>query len=264
MIRVLTAITLLAILAGALWLPPYAFVVVLAAFLLRGWNEYANLAAEAGAAPLRGLGAPLAIACAVSFAAPDPRTPVVVAGLATLLAAVAGLLAGSRNPALAVRRAVATVAGICWLGVLPGFQVALRYEPNGVALIALLFAAVSAGDIASYYGGKALGKHPLAPGLSPHKTIEGTLFGLAASGIGAAIVAHTWLPTATWPRGLVVGLLLGAVAQAGDLFESSLKRAADAKDSSRVLPGHGGVLDRLDGLLFGGTVLYAAVFFRLL
>ncbi len=264
MIRILTAITLLAILAGALWLPPYAFVVVLAAFLLAAWNEYAGLAAEAGAAPLRGLGAPLAVACAVSFAAPDPRTPVVVVGLATLLAAVAGLLAGSRHPALAVRRAVATVAGICWLGILPGFHVALRYEPAGVPLIGLLFAAISSGDIAAYYGGKTFGRHPLAPGLSPNKTIEGTVFGLAASGIGAAIVAHYWLPTATWPRGFAVGLLLGAVGQAGDLFESSLKRAADTKDSSRALPGHGGVLDRLDGLLFGGVVLYAAVFFGLL
>ncbi len=264
MIRVLTAITLLAVLAGSLWLPPYAFVVVLAAFLLLAWNEYAGLAAEIGATPLRGLGAPLAVACAASFAAPDPRTPVVVAGLATLFAAVAGLLAGSRNPALAVRRAVATVAGICWLGVLPGFHVALRYEPDGIALIALLFAAISSGDIAAYYGGKTFGKHPLAPGLSPNKTIEGTVFGLAASGIGAAIVAHYWLPLATWPRGFVVGLLLGAIGQAGDLFESSFKRAAGTKDSSAALPGHGGVLDRLDGLLFGGVVLYAAVFFGLL
>jgi phosphatidate cytidylyltransferase len=264
LIRVLTASTLLAILAGSLWLPPYAFVVVLAAFLLLGWNEYAGLAAEAGAAPLRGLGAALAVACAVSFAAPDPRTPVVIAGLAMLLAAVAGLLAGSHDPALAVRRAVATVAGICWLGVLPGFHVALRYEPNGVALIALLFAAISSGDIAAYYGGKTFGKHPLAPGLSPSKTVEGTVFGLAASGIGAAIVAHYWMPMATWPRGFVVGVLLGAIGQAGDLFESSLKRAAATKDSSAALPGHGGVLDRLDGLLFGGVLLYAAVFFGLL
>lgn len=264
MIRVLTAITLLGILFGTLWLPPYAFVVLLAAFLLLAWNEYAGLAAAVGAAPLRGLGAPLAVACAASFAAPDPRTPVVVAGLATLFAAVAGLLAGSRNPALAVRRAVATVAGICWLGVLPGFHVALRYEPDGVALIALLFAAISSGDIAAYYGGKTFGKHPLAPGLSPNKTIEGTLFGLAASGIGAAIVVHYWMPMTTWPRGLAMGVLLGAIGQAGDLFESSLKRAADTKDSSTALPGHGGVLDRLDGLLFGGVLLYAAVFFDLL
>jgi len=264
LIRILTAVTLLAILGAALWLPPYAFVVVLAAFLLAAWNEYAALAAEAGATPLRGLGAPLAVACATSFAAPDPRTPVVVFGIAVLLAAFAGLIAGSGHPGLAVRRAVATVAGVCWLGLLPGAYIALRYEPDGVALIVLLFAAVSSGDIGAYYGGKALGRHPLAPHLSPKKTIEGAAFGLIASGIGAAIVVYYWIPASTWPRGLLVGLLLGAVGQAGDLFESSLKRAAGTKDSSRLLPGHGGILDRLDGLLFGGMVLYAAVFFGLL
>jgi len=263
-IRVLTAVVLLAILAGTLWLPPWVFVVVLAAFLLVAWNEFAALAAEAGAAPLRGLGAPLAVACAASFAAPQADAPPVVLGLAVLVSAVFGLIAGHRHPALAVRRAAATVGGVCWLGLLPGFYVALRYQPHGVALIALLFAAVSSGDIAAYYGGKTLGRHPLAPHLSPKKTIEGTVCGLIASGAGAAIVTFYWLPATAWWSGLTVGLLLGAVGQAGDLFESSLKRAAGSKDSSRLLPGHGGVLDPLDGLLFGGAVLHAAVFFGLL
>jgi phosphatidate cytidylyltransferase len=263
-IRVLTAIVLLAILAGALWLPPWAFVAVLALFLLAGWQEYAALAAEAGAAPLRGLGAPLAIACAASFAAPRPGAPAVVLGLSVLVAAIFGLVGGSQHPGLAIRRGMATVGGVCWLGLLPGFYVALRYEPQGVVLIVLLFAAVSSGDVAAYYGGKTFGRHPLAPQLSPKKTIEGTVSGLLASGAGAALVTHVWLDGAVWWRGLLVGLLLGAVGQAGDLFESSLKRAAGTKDSSSLLPGHGGVLDRLDGLLFGGAVLYASVYFGLL
>jgi phosphatidate cytidylyltransferase len=264
MLRILTAIALLAILAGTLWLPPWVFIAVLGAFLLLGWNEYANLAAEAGAAPLRGLGAPLTVACAASFAAPQPGTPILALGLAAVLSAVLGLVAGNQHPGLAVRRAVATVGGVCWLGVLPGFYVALRYEPAGVPLIVLVFAAISSGDIAAFYGGKALGRHRLAPELSPKKTIEGTVCGLLASGAGAALVAHLWVPGSVWWRGLAVGLLLGAVGQAGDLFESALKRAAGAKDSSSILPGHGGILDRLDGLLFGGVVLYAAVFFDLL
>lgn len=264
MIRILTAIVLLFILGGTLWGPPIAFVVVLAVFLAVAWNEYASLAAEAGATPLRGLGAPLAIACMASFAYPDPRTPVVIFAAACLLAALAGLAAGKRHPALAVRRVVATIGGLVWLGLLPGFYVALRYTEHGVALIALLFAAVAAGDIFAFYGGSLFGRHPLAPELSPKKTLEGTGFGLAASAIGAAVVCFYWLPETTWTTGLGVGLLLGVVGQAGDLFESSLKRAANTKDSSRLLPGHGGVLDRLDGLLFAGAALYACVFFDLL
>lgn len=259
MIRVLTAIVLLAVLAGTLWLPPVAFVAVLALFLAVGWTEYAALASAAGATPLRGLGAPIVIACAASFAAADPRMPILAFGVAVLAAAVAGLAAGRRHPALAVRRTVGTLGGICWLGLLPGFYVALRYHDDGVILIALAFAAVSSGDIGAFYGGTLFGRHPLAPNLSPKKTIEGTVCGLAASGIGAAVVAHFWLPGATWSTGLLLGLMLGAVGQAGDLFESSVKRTAEVKDSSTLLPGHGGVLDRLDGLLFGGPVIYAAV-----
>ena len=264
MIRILTAIVLLSILAAALWLPPIAFVAILAVFLALAWSEYAGLAAEAGATPLHGFGAPLSIACAASFAAPEPRTPIVVAGIVLLLSAMLCLAAGRQHPTLAVRRTAATVGGICWLGILPGFYVALRYEPQGVALIALLFATVSSGDIAAYYGGSFFGRHPLAPNLSPKKTIEGTCFGLAASAVGAALVVHYAIDGATWPAGLAVGLILGAVGQAGDLFESSLKRAAGTKDSSRILPGHGGILDRLDGLLFGGAALYAALHLGLL
>ena len=223
-----------------------------------------NLATSAGAPPLHGFGALLPIACAASFAAPDPRTPIVTTGVTLLLSTGLGLVAGRHQPELAIRRTIATVGGICWLGVLPGFYVALRYEPRGVALIILLFSAVSLGDIAAYYGGSLFGRRPLAPTLSPRKTIEGALFGLVGSSIGGFIVVHYWIVDTTWPVGVAIGLLLGTLGQTGDLLESALKRAADTKDSSSILPGHGGVLDRLDALLFGGAALYADEYFGLL
>ena len=99
-----------------------------------------NLATLAGAPPLHGLGALLPIACAASFAAPDPRTPIVITGVTLLLSAGLGLAGAQQEPKLAIRGTIATVGGICWLGVLPGFYVALRYEPRGVALIVLVFA----------------------------------------------------------------------------------------------------------------------------
>jgi len=264
LIRILTSIVLLLILSVAVWLPPEAFVIILAGFLALAWSEYVNLATSAGAPPLHGLGALLPIACAASFAAPDPRTPIVITGVTLLLSAGLGLAGAREQPKLAIRGTVATVGGICWLGVLPGFYVALRYEPRGVALIVLVFAAVSLGDIAAYYGGSLFGRRPLAPSLSPGKTLEGALFGLVGSCIGGFIVVHYWIGGTTWPVGAAIGLLLGALGQTGDLLESALKRAADTKDSSSILPGHGGVLDRLDALLFGGAALYAAVYFGLL
>ena len=264
MIRILTSIVLLLILSVAVWLPTYAFVIILAGFLALAWSEFVSLATSAGAPPLHGLGALLPIACAGAFAAPDPRTPMVTTGVTLLLSTGLGLVAGRHQPELAIRRTIATVGGICWLGVLPGFYVALRYEPRGVALIILLFAAVSLGDIAAYYGGSLFGRRPLAPTLSPRKTIEGALFGLVGSSIGGFIVVHYWIVDTTWPVGVAIGLLLGTLGQTGDLLESALKRAADTKDSSSILPGHGGVLGRLDALLFGGAALYAAVYFGLL
>ncbi|MFQ5743768.1 MAG: phosphatidate cytidylyltransferase [Acidobacteriota bacterium] len=141
---------------------------------------------------------------------------------------------------------------------------ALRNRPEGLRWLVLLFVAVSTGDIAAYYGGRLLGRHPLAPSLSPHKTLEGTGFGLAASMVAAGAVGYYQIPAASLPRILALGLLLGAVGQCGDLFESALKRAAGAKDSSTLLPGHGGILDRIDSLLFAGATLYAALATKLI
>jgi phosphatidate cytidylyltransferase len=139
--------------------------------------------------------------------------------------------------------------------------VALRYREDGIVWLVFLYVAISSGDIFALYGGKLTGRRPLALSLSPKKTIEGTVFGLAASTTGALIVSHYWLPEVDLPTAGALGLFLGIVGQAGDLFESSLKRAARTKDSSSILPGHGGILDRIDGVLFGGAALYVALFF---
>lgn len=256
-LRILTALVLIGLLAAVLWLHPGVFAAFAAAAALLAWREFAELAAQAGARPLRGAGPVLAVACTLAFVDPDPLVPWLVVTTAVLLSALGGLAAGRRHPALAVRRTMATAGGILWLGVLPGFHVALRFRPDGVYWIVLLYAAVSGGDIAAYYGGRAFGRHALAPALSPKKTVEGTVFGLAASVVAALLVdGHVGSRIGPLVAALT-GLGLGVVGQAGDLFESSLKRAADTKDSSGLLPGHGGVLDRIDGLLFAGAALWA-------
>jgi phosphatidate cytidylyltransferase len=262
LLRIVTAIVLIALLAASLSFTeqPLVFVAVMILSLILAWREFAGLAAEAGAAPLRGLGMLLAVACAAAFALPYPGAPIAALGAAAVISTVAGLAAGQKHPALAVRRVVATIGGCVWLGLMPGFQIGLRYRENGVVWLVFLYVAVSAGDIFAFYGGSFLGRHPLSPSLSPKKTIEGTVFGLAASTIGAALVGYYWLPELGLVRAGLLGLLLGVVGQAGDLFESSLKRAAKTKDSSTLLPGHGGIMDRIDGLLFGGATLYVVLF----
>ena len=257
MARLVTAVFLIALLVAALWFSQMVFVVVACAFVLLAWREFAWLAASAGATPLRGLGPPLAVACAAAFAVPRPGTPSLVLGISAIVIAAASLGAGRRNPGLAIRRAAATVGGCVWLGLLPGFHIGLRYRADGVEWLIFLYAAVAAGDIAAYYGGRLLGRRALAPSLSPKKTVEGTVCGLVASALAAGYVANYWIPDTGLSTAVGYGLVLGAVGQLGDLLESALKRAADTKDSSGVLPGHGGVLDRIDGMLFGGVALYA-------
>jgi phosphatidate cytidylyltransferase len=132
----------------------------------------------------------------------------------------------------------------------------LAYLPEGRGFLALLVAAVTLNDSLAYAVGTLLGRHPLLPAVSPHKTVEGALGGLAG-GVIAALLARLWLPDAFTLAGLVgLGVLTAAAGQAGDLMESKLKRLNRAKESGRFLPGHGGLLDRLDAYLLAAPLLY--------
>jgi phosphatidate cytidylyltransferase len=111
-------------------------------------------------------------------------------------------------------------------------------------------------DTAAYLVGRVWGRHRLAPGVSPHKSTEGAIAGLMAS-IAAGLLARTWFaPYLSLGQALVLGALVGVFAQLGDLVESLLKRDAETKESSSIIPGHGGVLDRFDSLLFAAPLVY--------
>jgi phosphatidate cytidylyltransferase len=123
-------------------------------------------------------------------------------------------------------------------------------------LVVLVFLVVWATDIFAYYVGRALGQRPLAPAISPNKTWEGTLGGLGAALLVAAGLKLTVLDLLSWPQLLVVGGIGGGVSQVGDLMESQLKRSTGADDSSSLLPGHGGVLDRFDAMVVAAPLIY--------
>jgi phosphatidate cytidylyltransferase len=118
---------------------------------------------------------------------------------------------------------------------------------------------VALSDTTQYYSGRLFGRHLLAPAISPKKTIEGAIGGFAGAMLALGVLGHWWLPHMLLHWRLVLGLAVAAVGIVGDLFESLLKRSVGVKDASSVIPGHGGVLDRIDALLFAAPVFYVFV-----
>jgi phosphatidate cytidylyltransferase len=123
-------------------------------------------------------------------------------------------------------------------------------------MLSFFFLVLMGSDTGAYYTGRALGRHKLAPAVSPGKTWEGAAGGMAAS-LAAAALAHYWFfPELALPWALALAALMNVLGVVGDLTESALKRGANAKDAAQILPGHGGLLDRLDSLLFNAPLLY--------
>ena len=148
------------------------------------------------------------------------------------------------------------VMGIVYIPLLLSFLVMIRNSGSGIVWIIFLLGIVFAGDVGAYYVGSYLGRHKLAPSISPGKTIEGALGGLAANLITGSLIKYFYFPKMSWGLSIVFFLSIGIVGQGGDLFESKLKRSANIKDSGAILPGHGGILDRIDALLFVAPVAY--------
>jgi phosphatidate cytidylyltransferase len=132
----------------------------------------------------------------------------------------------------------------------------LRMLPHGIEWIFLLLVIVMAGDTGAYYVGSTVGKRKLYPVVSPNKSIEGSLGGLMGSMVGAFIAKATFFPALSIFDCVATSILLGGLGQLGDLFESMLKRSFGVKDSGRIFPGHGGMLDRLDSILFAAPAAF--------
>jgi len=154
-----------------------------------------------------------------------------------------------------IGRAASAVAGAIYVGCPLGLLVAIHARA-GWRVTLLLLATVVVSDTAQYYSGRAFGRRPLAPIVSPKKTIEGAAGGLIASALFMALAGSLVLVGEPPVPLAVLGLAMAAVGICGDLFESSLKRRAGMKDSSTLIPGHGGVLDRIDALLFATPLFY--------
>ena len=251
--RVATGLLLAAtVLAILFWLPAGVAVAAVMVVMAAGAWEWAGLAGLGGRGARAAYTLVIGLATAAAWwftAAAGPRVAFLAAATAWWLAAFAWVVAipgrgGARG---------AAVAGVLVLvpaAVALGRLVAL--EPDGRTLLFFLLLLIAAADIGAYFGGRRFGRHKLAPRVSPGKTWEGFVAGLLGAGVVAVAGARVFgFPTLPW---LAVCLLVALVSVVGDLAESMFKRRVGLKDSSALLPGHGGVLDRVDSLTAAGPV----------
>lgn len=255
MVRVLSGLVMAAVVLAVVW---FGSTEVLLGFA----TLIAVLALHEYRAVLRGMRidvifVPTAVAVvAVLLAAMTTLPLTVVVALAFVGIATSGLMT---MPGGTLERAVVAIAAsafaVIYLGLALSTLVGVHRIGGRGAVIALV-ATVALSDTAQYYAGRAFGKTPLAPTISPKKTREGVVGGLVAAPVLLFFVAPTLVPLANPTELALVGLMLVPVGIAGDLFESALKRAGAVKDSSTLIPGHGGVLDRIDALLFAAPVFY--------
>jgi phosphatidate cytidylyltransferase len=261
-VRVLSAAVLVAVVASTVWLLPATATVVLAAVAaaLAG-SELALLFRRLGDVPPPAFVGLAAATVAAAFALRgDPSivaadllgSALVAAFIATALVALAS---GPPAPQAMNRPAVVALAMI-YLGLPLGAAAWIRVV-HGPGVLTWLVAVIALSDSAQYYTGRVLGRRKLAPLVSPAKTVEGAIGGLIAAAAAGAALATYWRPAGvSLVAAAGCAVFLAAFGIAGDLFESLLKRSAGVKDSSTLIPGHGGVLDRIDAYLFAAPVFY--------
>jgi phosphatidate cytidylyltransferase len=258
-LRVLTAVVALPLL-GALvfWREPLGFGVLVIVVAGLALTEYVHLVLASASRRLRAEVIAVGVALAAGFYLRPDLGAVWVVG-AVVAAATVVLLEPGDLPGAGARLGLAGF-GVVYLGLLPAtLAVVHRDAPNGAIWVCAAVAVTFGNDTGAYFTGRALGRHKLYPTISPAKTVEGAGGGLVAS-LGLMLAGHaTVAPTLTIADCFLIAVPAAVLGPIGDLVESMIKRSVGAKDSGKLLPGHGGMLDRIDALLFVSAWTYVYV-----
>jgi phosphatidate cytidylyltransferase len=249
--RFISGAVLLSAVIAALWfLQPIYLLGIAVLVALLAFREYLDIAARAGAHVSRpACGIAVALVC-VAVGMPGLPIDVALAGVTLGLSALA--LSSATTAAAsggALQSAAIAVFAPLYIGLPLGLLAATRWTLGREAAL-LLIVTVAISDSLQYYSGRTFGRHLLAPVVSPKKTIEGAIGGVIAGTVFMIVAGSFEFPERPWPLLAVLGFVMVLLGILGDLFESRLKREANVKDSSSLIPGHGGVLDRIDALLF--------------
>jgi phosphatidate cytidylyltransferase len=251
----LVALPLLTALVG--WAPPWLFAAVLLTFTALGLYEYFSLAQAHLVLPLS-----FCVVWGMLVATVMLTHDSTLVGAAVISGLLLGFTLGLREfqPTRGVVGVSIALLGVLYIGFLLPHFIWLRQETNGSAWVFFVFLVAMLGDSAAYGVGRMWGKRKLIPHISPGKTVEGSI-GAVVGHLCSAGLAWLWLlPEHSFIELTILALLTGTLAQIGDLCESAVKRAFGAKDSGSLFPGHGGILDRVDSLLFPGAFIYYDVY----
>lgn len=248
----LVALPLLILLIGKGGRLSFALLVAFAATV--GLVEYYHLALSKETRALKVAGIIVSLAMIAFFFTDGLRILPLVLVLAFL--GSAAICLANFHPGASAEVFYRQIAGLIYIPFLLGHLILIREWSGGVGWTFFLLAVVFAGDTGAFYVGRAIGRRKLAPSISPGKTVEGALGGLAANLFVGIIFKLYLFPEFSWDEWVILIVLLGVLGQTGDLFESMLKRSVHLKDSGTIMPGHGGLLDRIDGLIFAAPGLY--------
>lgn len=261
MSRLLTAAVLITlVLLGIRWAPIWIFWLALSALALVAVQEMSTLLAGLGKRPWPALAMAGTVVTMGTFIWPEP--PLIPVLTAFLIFSLLYLVLSRQQPSEGVEHLFGTIAVVLYLGLTLGHVGGLLAgelpagREQGEDLLVFALVVVYFGDTFAFFGGRAFGRRKMAPQISPAKTWEGAGCGLLGALLGSLLGPFWFFQALPVSHALGLGALLGLAGILGDLCESYLKRAAEVKDSGRLLPGHGGVLDRIDSLLLAAPALY--------
>ncbi len=250
--RVLVAVPGAALALAFVYLGGVAWAALLAVLACIGISELYRMLPDWRPVPLVGFAVAVGMCAAARYGSVADVIGAAMAGIPLVFLA----LLARRQTAGATLSIASTMLGIVWIGLALAHAVLLRQLPHGAALVLDVMLGTFLGDTFAYLGGRLVGRHPLAPSISPKKTIEGLSIGAIAA-VAAVLVAELY--QSSWlSRGdaLILGIAIAILGPLGDLFESLVKRDAGTKDAGSLFGAHGGALDRLDAVMFTVVAAY--------
>lgn len=269
--RILTAVVALPVLIASIILPSYfpvtvwIFVGLAILAIAAGLFEFYSLTkklelkADAGIAYLGAAG--LTVAFVVDAPAIAPDLLMMALAIFVMIVLISQTFRFQKDFSKMLAGASVTVLGVVYIAFLGGFLIATRvgFESRpflSTHLLGYFFLVLMGSDTGAYFAGRAFGKHKLAPTISPGKTVEGMIGGLIAAAAFAALATFWFFPELPYQYSIPLAIVMAGVGVLGDLAESAMKRGSKTKDAANILPGHGGILDRLDSLLLNAPILY--------